>query len=59
VASYTICPMYETETDSYPCRVTEGPNPFPVMIAVVPPQGGAQAATIKFTTAAPENMRSY
>jgi hypothetical protein len=39
IYSYNICPMYETETDSYPSKVTEGPNPFSVHLSIVSSQG--------------------
>jgi hypothetical protein len=54
VALYTLCPMYETETDSYPCKVTDGPNDFPVHVSIVAPQGAGGSATIKFETGSTE-----
>jgi hypothetical protein len=74
IFGYNICPMFETETDSYPSKVTEGPNPFPVHISIVSPQGmegfeitpiastptvtGGGKAVIKFQIGTPEGMRA-
>jgi hypothetical protein len=71
--SFNICPMFETETDSYPSKVTEGPNPFPVLISMVSPQStegfeitpiagtptqaGGGKAVIKFQIGSPDGMR--
>jgi hypothetical protein len=73
IFSYNICPMFETETDSYPSRVTEGPNPFPVYISIVSPKSaegieitpiastpiitGGGTAVIKFEIGVPDGMR--
>jgi hypothetical protein len=35
LGDFTLCPMYETEEDSYPSRVTNGPNPFEPSISLV------------------------
>jgi hypothetical protein len=58
VARYSLCPMYETETDSYPCKVTEGPTEFPVSISIMAPQGDDGSATLKFETGSPEAGKS-
>ena len=48
VHSYNLCPMYETETDSYPCKVIDGPSEFVVGLSVDLPQGGEGSATLRF-----------
>jgi hypothetical protein len=33
---FSLCPMYETETDSYASRVTDGPHPFEPSLSLMP-----------------------
>jgi hypothetical protein len=54
VESYTLCPMYETDTDSYTCTVADGPHDFTVNLSVDQPLGGEGSATLRFSSTSAE-----